>query len=241
MNRIDWLTYFNREQETALDAGDRLVQVLRPRRVSSVLDTAAGIGLRALTLARAGFDVVACEADATLFERAGDKFKEYEDVSIPLYRVGLRSVGKLTEGPFHAVLVLEDAIARWSHEQHRALLQILGEQLVPGGYLVIGLRDWETQLRTQDYFVPRQVARMNGSRLLMFDVWEYATAGAGMATATTFYLYTQGGRWRVATTERTYYPVRGNELQDTLEAVGFTLIELIEHPMENWWVLRKAN
>lgn len=240
MNRIDWLTYFNREQETALDAGDRLAQVLRPRRVSSVLDAAAGIGLRALSLARAGFDVVACEADTALFERAGAKLAEYE-AHVPLYRLGLRSVREVTEAPFDAILVLDDAIALSPHTQHAAILKALAEQLVPSGYLAIGVRDWEQQLRSRDAFVPRQVTRMNGSRLLMFDVWEYKTARAGAVTVTTFYLYTHGGQWRVATTERDYHPVRGDELQGVVEAAGFTLIELIEHPNENWWIVRKEN
>lgn len=240
MNDIDWLTHFNREQETALDAGDRLAQVLRPRRVSSVLDADAGIGLRALSLARAGFDVVACEPDLALFERAGRKLAEY-DVHVPLYRLGLRAVGDVGEAPFDAILVLDDAIARWPHRQHAAILRMLGEQLVPAGYLVIGLRDWERQLRSRDNFVPRQVVRMNGSRLLMFDVWEYTTSGAGVVSVTTFYLYTHGGQWRVTTTDRDYYPVRGDELQGVVEAVGYTLTELIEHPHENWWILRQGN
>lgn len=240
MNRIDWLTFFNREQEMALDAGDRLAQVLRPRRISSVLDAVAGIGMRALSLARAGFDVVACEGDAELFARAGRKLAEY-DAHVPLYRLGLRGTREVAEAPFDAILVLDDAIARWPHEQHGAILRGVGEQLVPAGYLVIGLRNWERQLRSRDNFVPRQVTRMNGSRLLMFDVWEYTTSGAGTVTVTTFYLYTHGGQWRVTTAERNYYPIRGNELQAVVEAAGYTLIELIEHPNEKWWIVRKEN
>ena len=175
-----------------------------------------------------------------LFERAGAKLAEYE-MHVPLYRLGLRAINEVAEAPFDAILVLDDAIARWPHGQHTAILQRLGEQLVPAGYLVLGLRDWERQLRTRDNFVPRQVTRMNGSRLLMFDVWEYTTSSAGTVTVTTFYLYTHGGQWRVVTTERDYYPVRGDELQGVVEAAGYTLIELIEHPNEKWWIVRKEN
>lgn len=239
MKEFDWLSHYNREEEGALEAGDRLYHVLRPRRVSTVLDAAAGLGLRALALARAGYDVVACEADETLFTRAAERFAEASDATVPLYRLGLRGVREVAEGPFDAVLALEDAVARWPSQSHTSILRALAGQLVPSGYLVIGLRDWDAQLRTQEYFEPRQVTRMNGTRLIMFDVWEYGVADG--VTATTFYLYTRGERWRVETTKTTYYPVHGDEFQTTVEQTGFTLVELIEHPKENWWILRKGN
>lgn len=238
MNHIDWLGYFNREKETALEAGDRLVHLLRPRRVASVLDAAAGTGVRAVALARAGFTVVACEVDEMLFARAGTALSDAEDISIPLYRLGLRGVDAVAEGPFDAVLALDDALTRRPQEAHARILGTLGEQIVPSGYLVLGLRDWDAQLRTQEYFVPRQLTRMNGTRLLMFEVWEYNIDGT--ATATTFYLHAQNDEWRVRTRKTTYYPARGKEIQTVIEATEFRLIELLDHPDEQWWILQKS-
>lgn len=242
MNTIEWLEYFNRENETTLDASDRLMHLLRARRVRSVLDAGAGIGVRALALARAGYDVVACEADRRLFERAGRRIAAVEEVTIPLYRLGLPGIDEVAfgEGPFDAVLALNDVIARWPHHTHVDILDTLAGTLDASGVLIVGFRDWQAQLRTRDYFVPRRVARMNGSRLLMFEVWEYTTAAPGAAVATTFYLYTYGGPWHVETTTATYYPIYDDEFRGVVEHVGLQVVERIEHPREQWWVLRKG-
>lgn len=226
---------YDRWWEEVADESRRLDQVLSAHRVHRLLDAAAGRGRLALALARRGYRVVACEADEGLWQQAARTLADASH-AVPLYRVGLPGLSEAVSGPFDAVLALHDSLARWPPVEQLRALEACAHVLAPSGILVVGLRDWQAVLRDRSYFVPRRVARLNGSRLLMFDVRVFET---GRVVWTTFYLLEQRGQWRVHTTSVTYYPITPSDLETVMSAAGFAVVERVEHPVENWWIALK--
>jgi len=222
-------------QDHVDDEGRRLAHVLEAHRVHTVVDAAAGGGRLASALAERGFHVVACEPDEALFRQALEHLAG-APVSVALYRVGLPGLAHVLEGPFDAAFALHDALARHSPAEQGRSLEAMARILAPKGLALIGLRDWEGLLRERTFFVPRRVARMNGSRLLMFDVRLFR---AQHVIWTTFYLLEQEGKWRVHTSATTYYPITPARLEEAAAAAGLTVAERADYPHETWWVLRR--
>ncbi len=225
---------YDRWWEEVADESRRLDQLFASYHVRRVVDAAAGRGRLALALAQCGYQVSACEADEELFQQARRSLGE-ASVAVPLYRVGLPGLAEVVSGPFDAVLALHDALARWPPPDQVRALVACARLLAPDGLLVLGMRDWEAVLRDRDYFVPRRVARLNGSRLLMFDVRAFRP---GRVVWTTFYLLEHKGKWRVRTTSVTYYPVTSLLLEQGAALAGLAVVERVDHPSEQWWIMR---
>lgn len=221
--------------QTMARRGEALGALLRPRRVQTVLDVACGTGCHAIGLARHGFLVTACDGDADAVAEAERRATEAE-ASVAFGVVPLAAVGATVGGAFDALLCLDGAFAAVLPGARLPLLRDLAARVGAGGLLLLGLPDWETILRERPQFIPRRITKPNGSRLVMFDVWDYGDGEA--VSVSSFTLRDTLGRWTVETEKRTLYPLRPADLFELAAQAGLRVTEQVQRRDETWWVLQ---
>jgi 2-polyprenyl-3-methyl-5-hydroxy-6-metoxy-1,4-benzoquinol methylase len=129
-----------------------------------ILDCACGIGLLAVGLAQAGFQVIACDASPAMVERT-QRLARASAVEVP---ARVCRWDQLPEqgwpGRFDAVFCVGNSLAHATgRDSRRAALSAMASVLADGGVLVLTSRNWEQ-------------VRAAGSRL---EVWDRLVERAG--------------------------------------------------------------
>ena len=159
-------------------SGERFLRVYAPVLEqlvpgASVLDCACGPGHDALTLARAGYAVMASDASAGMVSAARELLvsEGRPDVSVTCCRwEDLPSV--LTE-QFEAVFCVGNSISHCADgDAMAAALAGMRDVLQPRGVLVVEARDWQRPRAERQRFEVREpVTRRGGERGLCIYVW----------------------------------------------------------------------
>ena len=230
-----WLRLYTTDEQEAEQAAQRLAALARAHGAQRVLDGHAGVGHRAVALAAAGLDVTAAEADEWRFATAA-RLVRATHAPVTLYRLGMTRLANIEGAPFDMALLLDDALALVGQPAAARLLDTMHRVVRPGGLLVVGLRDWEQHLRRRETFIPRQVARVNGARLFMFEAWEYTDKR--MAHCSHFYVSFGASKWHVEVREMLYEAIFRDEAEQAFAAAGWRILEEITLDDRRWWVLR---
>lgn len=222
--------------ETVDSEGERLDALLAPRQAHTVLDASCGIGTQSIGLARQGYLVTACDESSEMVDEAR---RQAEAAGVGgQIRFAVHDMATLDEvlsGPFDAVISVGNSFPHLEPGRREQALRTFWHLLGPQGVLVIGMRNWDKILAERPQFVPRRVSKVNGHRLVMFDVWDYPNDGE--ITFTTFFLWHDTQAWRVETHTLTYYPLRAIDFMRLAQASGFQVVEQVDHSFERWWVL----
>nr|WP_290668540.1 hypothetical protein [Ardenticatena sp.] len=230
-----WQNLYTHDDTEADLAAHRLVAIARAHGGQHVLDGHAGVAHRAVALARAGLYVQAAEQDEWRFETAARVIRASE-VAVGLYRVGVARLTHVPGAPFDMVLLLDDALALVGRHAAARTLHNLHDVVRNGGLLVVGLRDWERHMRHRETFIARQTTRINGSRLFMFEAWEYTDER--MAHCSHFYVSFGYNKWQVEVREMLYEALFRHEAEQLFAETGWSILEEITMETERWWVLR---
>jgi len=122
-------------------------------RGARALDVGAGSGFQSIPLARLGFSVVAVDLSARLLAElrssAGD---------LPIETVRddiLACIGGMTSGSFDACVCMGDTLTHLqSFGDVQRLLRDVHRVLAPGARFVVSIRDYTTELRGEERFIP---------------------------------------------------------------------------------------
>ena len=205
-----------------------------------ILDCACGIGLLAVGLAQAGFQVIACDASPAMVERT-QRLARAQAVEVP---ARVCRWDQLPEqgwpGRFDAVFCVGNSLAHATgRDGRRAALRGMASVLADGGVLVLTSRNWE-QIRAA------------GSRL---DVWDRLVERAGR-TAMVVYSWQippawetehqveisvavlqEGDRLQVTTERLPIWPFTHNDLRDDLTATGLRITGSTYNPTQTAYVV----
>lgn len=225
----DWWETVDRERR-------RLDALLAPRGVDTVLDASCGTGTQSIGLALQGYLVTASDVSSEMVAEAEQR-AEAAGVGgrIRFAAHDMATLDEIFTGPYDAVITVGNSFPHLEPGRREQALRTLRSLLSPAGVLVIGMRNWDKILNERPQFVPRRVSKVNGHRLVMFDVWEYPSDDE--ISFTTFFLWHDTQAWRVETHTLTYYPLRALEFMRLAHATGFQVVEQVDHPFERWWVL----
>jgi SAM-dependent methyltransferase len=156
-------------QAAQLDAVIQAAWGPPPRRI---LDAAAGIGTQALGLAALGYQVTASDiAPAALARLAAEAARR--GVSLATAVADLRFLDTV-HGPHDVVLACDNALPHLltDHEIQQALSACY-RCLVPGGGLLVSLRDYPSTPRTGQETHPYGDRYRDGKHYQLFQVWEW--------------------------------------------------------------------
>jgi len=231
----DWQAQMDRE-------GLSLRSIFRNRGVMRVLDTACGIGERAIPLAKLDFQVVAVDSSAGLLAQAQD-IATYFGVldQIQFERGDLTELMNLVEGPFDAVICKGNALPHLllDEEIELALLSMF-ELLRPGGTLVLGMRDFAPFMEYRPRFLPGFDHTLeDGSEFITFDLWEWDDGPPVLATQNLFIVKGKGKHYEAAKHRVMFRPLSTDEVKVVLLEIGFE--EVVDQPdrAERMLVARK--
>ena len=220
----DWQTQMERD-------GLSLRSLFRNRGVQRVLDTACGIGVRAIPLAKLDFEVVAVDSSAGMLAQA-QEMAEFFGVreKIAFERGQLTELMDLVPGPFDAVLCKGNALPHLllDDEIETALL-VMFELLRPGGTLVIGMRDFAPFMEYQPRFLPGfDHVLEDGSEFITFDLWDWDDGPPVLATQNLYIVQGQGRRYETTKHRVMYRPLSTDEVKVVLLEVGFE--DVVDQP-----------
>jgi SAM-dependent methyltransferase len=156
--------------------GAQLASVLTANGVApgaTILDAACGIGTQTIGLAQQGFRVRASDVAAGAVARARDELTR-RGLPADVHVGDLRALERVHLGGFAAVLACDNALHHLlSDAQITTALQSCLAQLVPGGPLVISVRDYATIERRAREMHPYGVHDEAGSRFMAVQVWDW--------------------------------------------------------------------
>ncbi len=134
-------------------------KLLREHGCERVLDAATGTGYHAVTLAQAGFDVVAADGAETMLAKTEQNMHEY-GCKFATYLADWRQLDEQVPGRFDALLCLGNAFTHlYAEEDRRRAMQQFYDILDPGGLVLVDQRNYDMflergfQSKHQYYYV----------------------------------------------------------------------------------------
>ncbi|MDA0337894.1 MAG: class I SAM-dependent methyltransferase [bacterium] len=202
-----------------------LAKVIRGRSQAAdphLLDCSCGIGTQALGLAVCGFDVTATDISPHAVERCQ---READDrgIKVSTQVVDMRHLADAMDGRFDVVLSCDNAVphllGKWDL---LAALRGMHARLVPGGLVVIGLRDYEQLRQQRSQSTPIRV--FDGGERLVFQVWDWEESGE-IYGLRHFLVQRREGVWHTQCRQARYRALTRAELTAALDASGFVETE----------------
>ena len=149
---------------------DDLFRDLEPKRI---LDVSCGPGTQAIGLAARGYQVHGCDISAGLLREAETNAVDV-GVNLPLVKADMCNLGLIDSGEFDVVLSAGNAIPHLrNRDQIRAALYQMVANVRRGGWLVLGLRDYEDVLNKKPRFDLRRIHDTRMGRKMLVDLWDY--------------------------------------------------------------------
>jgi glycine/sarcosine N-methyltransferase len=223
----EYYPYFYRDWETQLEReGLSLRALFRNQNVQKVLDASCGAGIQAVPLAQMGFDVVAADPSPAMLRKAHEvadqygvsdkiRFERADFLTLPDY-VNRTFDAVITKGNALPHLLLDDEIEQ--------AVRIFYNFLRPGGFLVIGMRDFGPFMEARPRFLPGFIHDLpNNGELITFDIWEWEDGPPVIATQKLYIVKSDDGK-RYQTLNRwvNYRPLSTDEVKVVLLEAGFT-------------------
>jgi SAM-dependent methyltransferase len=204
---------------------DALLTARRPGR-GAALDCACGIGTQALGLAHLGWRVHATDLSPASVARAAHEAAA-RDIALTTGVADMRKLGESVRGNFDAVLCCDNSIAHMiSDEDLRAAVAGMRERLVPGGVLLVTLRDYDALRADRPVFAAERFHPAPSGRIVVFQVWEWSPDG-GLYVANHFLIREGPGGWTTAHRTAQFRALLRKDLERFLREAG--LVEIRWH------------
>lgn len=222
----EYYTYFYRDWETQLEReGLSLRAIFRNQGIKRVLDASCGIGIRAVPLARMGFDVTAVDPSPGMLRKAhtiADQFNVADQIQFE--RADFLTLPEYVSGTFDAVVTKGNALPHLLLDTEiEQTLKIFYDLLRPGGILVIGMRDFGPFMESRPRFIPGFIHPVEEKgEIITFDVWEWEEGPPVIAKQNLYVVHSEDGK-RYSTIKRwvNYRPLSTDEVKVVLLEVGF--------------------
>jgi glycine/sarcosine N-methyltransferase len=140
---------------------------------ASVIDAACGIGTQCIGLAERGYRVRGSDVSAVAVARAESEMAR-RGLLGEFVVADLRDLASVHLEPVSAVLACDNAVPHLlSDEQILAAFRSCLNRLVPGGALVISVRDYAVMVRRSPDIQPHAMHVEGGRRWLAVQAWEW--------------------------------------------------------------------
>jgi len=212
--------------DSMLRQGQAIAQMLRDHLPEGagerlrLLDVAAGIGTQALPLAQLGHRVTARDLSAGAINRLLREAQD-RDLSIDAAAADMLRVAETVDCCFHSVLCMDNSLPHLlTDSEISAALSQFHELLVPGGLLLLSVRDYAKVDRTPES-THLYGERHHGTRKFRLgQTWDWLDPSH---YRTTFLVeeFREGGWEKVCETHSTYYAISITRLLELMEAAGF--------------------
>jgi glycine/sarcosine N-methyltransferase len=190
-----------------------------------VLDCACGIGTQSIGLAQRGHRLVGSDLSRSAVARAASE-AQARDLDIRFQVADMRSLSSIPENGFDAVLVADNALPHLLSQPdlERATVEIAGK-LKDSGVLVATLRDYDHLLSVRPTMQEPAFYEQDGKSRFVHQVWQWQGEQYGLHVYLT--LETESG-WRAKHFASVYRALRRSDLNQALQAAGFTDIRWLE-------------
>jgi ubiquinone/menaquinone biosynthesis C-methylase UbiE len=190
-----------------------------------VLDCACGIGTQALGLAQRGHILVGSDLSKSAISRATNEAR-MRNLDITFHVADMRNLSVIPENGFDAVLVADNALPHLllQPDLEQAIVEIAAK-LQDSGILLATLRDYDHLLSIRPTIQEPAFYVQDGKTRFVHQVWQWH--GDQYALHVYITLETENG-WRVKHFASTYRALRRSDLNQALEAAGFTDILWLE-------------
>jgi len=219
--------------ETVAQEGDYLASLLQGLGVQSVLDCACGVGTQALGLAQHGYRVTASDISAE-FIREAQKNAAYANVDMSFRQASMDSLSTIFTEQFDVVLSAGDGLPHLKTKAgvKQALIE-MSKRVRPGGWLLIGLNDYEQIKREKPRFFFTRICEAETARNLFVFLADYPDNDTIVANL--IRLEEVNGIWEQSTHIATpKYMLDKPQVETLLQEVGYQ--EIICNPHRWGWV-----
>ena len=217
LNYRNW-TASVRRQGTVLD--DLIQRTHGDAGSGRVLDCSCGIGTQAIGLALRGYSVRGTDLSPRSIQRARDEATRF-GVEVDFDVADMRHLASELGGEVDVVISCDNSVPHLLHDAEiRQALTGMFARLVPGGLLVIGIRDYDAVLQERPRFTPPQMTEVDGERSVLFQLWDWADDGETYQL-TMFISRQVGSEWGTTTHSSIYRALRRRELDRLAQEAGF--------------------
>ncbi|MBK8026072.1 MAG: class I SAM-dependent methyltransferase [Chloroflexi bacterium] len=217
----DWEVQLERE-------GLGLRSIFRNQGVTRVLDASCGAGAQSIPLAQLGFEVVAADPSQGMLKKAIEFARQYGvREKINFVNADFIDLPNVVSGPFDAVITKGNALPHVTEDvEIEATIRNFHSLLRPGGFVVIGMRDFAPFMEDRPRFIPGLAHRLeDGSEFITFELWEWRDGPPVLARQNLFLVQGKGRSYETTKRRVIFRPLSTDEVKVVLLEVGFTAIE----------------
>lgn len=190
-----------------------------------VLDCACGIGTQTIGLAQRGHILVGSDLSKSAVARAITE-AQMRDLEVTFHVADMRKLSIIPETGFDAVLIADNALPHLLSQQdlEHAAVEIAAK-LKDSGILMATIRDYDHLLSTRPTMQEPAFNEQDGRSRIVHQVWQWY--GEEYAIHVYLTLETERG-WTVKHFVSRYRALRRSDLNQALQAAGFTNIRWLE-------------
>ena len=208
------------------DRLDRLIQENWGPGVRTVLDVACGIGTQALGLARRNYRVTASDLSTGAVGRAKQEAQK-RGLAIPFSVADMRQAYHHHQAQFEVLIACDNAVPHLlSDDEIRQAFSQFYDCLLPGGGVLITVRDYEKEERRTQIKPERVHIAADGARHILLQVWQFE----GEIYEMSMYVIRDDGRGGCQTEvmRAHYYAIAPDRLLTLLAEAGFTDVKRVD-------------
>lgn len=239
----EYYPFFFRDWEIQMEReGLALRAIFRRENVTRVLDASCGAGAQSIPLAQLGFEVTAADPSSAMLRKAVEFAEQYNVRNkIRFIRGDFLELPELVTGPFDAIITKGNALPHLTEDAEiEQALRNFYALLRPGGFLVIGMRDFAPFMEDRPRFLPGFAHKLDdNSDFITFDIWEWRDGPPVLARQNLFIVKGQGRRYDVIKRRVIYRPLSTDEVKVVLLEVGFVEVNDQADRAERVLVARK--
>ncbi len=205
--------------------------ILEGKNIRTMLDVSIGTGTMTLPVCELGVELYGSDLSADMLEKCALKAKE-KGYHVPLVQSDFCRVAEKFDRQFDLVVSTGNSLPHVPNESVLTALSQMDSLVKPGGWLYYDIRNWDNILDEHTRFYTYNPTFRDDMRVNLVQVWDYNPDG----TITFNLLYTLERENRIFRREIldcTYHPARRQFLLDHLANLGYTDIQLMNHPVAN--------
>jgi glycine/sarcosine N-methyltransferase len=187
-----------------------------------VLDAACGTGMHTIALAQLGYKMSGADVSRGMIERARTNAST-AGISVDFEVVGFEHLAEtFGQKTFDALICLGNSLPHIPDASAlAATLADFKTCLKPGGLLLLQNRNFDVVLARRERWMEPQAYRHNDADWLFLRFYDFD--GDGLLSFNMVTLHRQGtASWTQQVTSTRLYPLRQNELLESLRTAGFT-------------------
>lgn len=210
--------------------------------VTTVLDASCGTGTQSLGLVQYGYQVTGIDPSSKAIEQARQYALTFGvEENTTFQRGSFLSLPNNLVNAYDAVISQGNSLPHLlgDAELEQAIANMF-QVLRPDGFLVIGIRDFDTLLEEHIRYTPRTFHEADdGTQTILFDIRDFHDGPPPTITFNTFVVRGREDQWETTRHRLVYRALRKAELTSFLEQTGFTQITMQDHMFEIIFTARK--